>query len=78
MAYRYEDIPDKSKEGMDRELQRGLVIAAVYFQQTLGVPVECFSDWVQGVMTWGPDNNTKATQWLWYMNFRNKHPKLYK
>lgn len=56
---------------MEVELSTGLTVAAVYFHQTLGVPVEIFNEWITGKLT------NRAEQWLWYMNFRNRHPDLY-
>jgi hypothetical protein len=70
MKYRYENMPDKTKSGIIREVERGLVTAAVYFESTLGVPHEIFQDWIERM--------SLLEQIAWYMNFRNQHPKLFK
>lgn len=62
-------MPDKTTEGVERELLEGLTIAAVYFYQTFGVPLEIFNDYFK--------EHNRAEQLLWYMNFRNKYPKLF-
>ena len=71
MSYRYEDIPDKSKEGMDKELEIGLAKMAVYFYQTYGLPLEIFKEEMD------KKTSNKAEQWLTYLNFRNSNPKIY-
>lgn len=70
MRYTYKDIPDKSKEGMDKELKEGVIIAGVYMNQTLGLPIETFIEFFSNF-------ENKAQQWNFYMNFRNKYPKAY-
>lgn len=72
MKYTYEDFKDKTKEGIDKELGEGLAVAAFYFYQTLGVPVEIFNDWITTKL------HNKAEQLLWYMNFRNDNLKLFR
>ena len=71
MKYTYQDMPDKSIEGIKKEVENGLAIGAVYFQETLGVPLEEFQNMLD---TKTPTNPEKL---LWYMNFRNLHPKLF-
>jgi hypothetical protein len=70
--YKYKDIPDKTKEGLDRELEEGLTIIAIFFHNTLGVPIEVFKE------DFLPRLKNKAEQMLFYMNFRNMHPELFK
>lgn len=71
ITYKYENIKDKSKEGMDKELSEGLVKGAFFFYQTYGFPLDVFKDELKNF-----DN--KAKQWSWYMNFRNEHPDVFK
>ena len=71
VTYDYKNIPDKSKEGLEKELKNGLTIAAVFFHTTLGVPLEMFNLWLRTKL------KNRAEQWLWYMKFRNEHPELY-
>lgn len=70
MKYKYEDMPDKSMEGMKKELQEGLTVAAVFFHQTHGIPLGVFNSWLE-------EMPNMAAQMAWYMNFRNKYPKLF-
>lgn len=72
MKYTYEDIKDKSKEGLDKELNDGLVKIAVYFQTTLGIPKDIFENDLIGKL------ESKADLWLFYMNFRNANPEVFK
>ena len=72
MKYTYNDIKDKSREGLRNELQEGLNKICVYFKMTLGIPVEIFNDWLQ------TKTPTQADQWLFYLNFRNKYPNVFK
>lgn len=70
MKYSYKDILDKSKEGMDKELEKGVIIAGVYMHQTLGFPIDVFSEIFN-------EFENKGKQWEFYLNFRNKYPKAY-
>lgn len=70
-VYNYNSIPDKSKEGMEKELREGLITIGVYMFQTMGFPIECFKDQLELM-------NNKAEQWLFYLNFRNKHPNAFR
>ena len=67
--YSFKDIKDKSKEGMDKELEEGLIKIAVYFNTTHGMPLDMFNDLQYG--------KNKAEQLMFYMNFRNSNPKLF-
>lgn len=70
--YRYEDIQDKSKEGILKELSAGLGKAMFWFETTQGIPHEIFKEWIEG------DRLESVTQQLfWYMNFRNLYPQLF-
>lgn len=69
--YSYHDMPDRTLSGVKKEVARGSVIAAVYFQTSFGVPVEYFNDWWVGL-------GSLESQLLWYMNFRNGHSKLFR
>jgi hypothetical protein len=71
MKYTYNDMPDKSIEGVRKELNDGLVKIAVFFTQSLGIPFENFKDMLK-------DNcKNDAEAMLFYMNFRNLHPKIF-
>jgi hypothetical protein len=70
MKYTFKDIKDKSKEGVHKEVEEGLAIIAVYFQESLGVNVEVFEEWIEKLPT-------NADIINFYMNFRNEHPKLF-
>lgn len=63
-------MKDKSLNGIKEELKLGLPKAAIFFSQTYGIPLEIFNDWLKKLG--GMDK-----QLLWYMNFRNQHPKLF-
>lgn len=67
--YSYKDIPDKTVDGIRREVSKGLAVIAVYFQTTFGFPFEVFKDKI--------DSMDDAKKTLFYMNFRNKHPELF-
>jgi hypothetical protein len=71
ITYKWEDIPDKSKEGLDKELKEGLITAGVFMHQTMGFPIEVFIDKLESM-------ENKAEQWLFYLNFRNRHPNAFR
>ena len=68
--YRFENMPDKTVDGVIKELRQGLTIAAVYFQSSLGFPLEYFNMELEKL-------GTIEKQLLFYMVFRNRYPKLY-
>lgn len=72
MQYKYQDFKDKTKEGVEKELQQGLTTIAVYFSQSKGIPLEIFNDWITTKI------NNRAEQLHFYMRFRNQHPNLFK
>ena len=71
MKYTYQDIADKSRDGLKKELHDGIITAGMYMYQTAGFPVDVF------IETFNEKFNNKSEQWLFYMNFRNKYPKAY-
>jgi len=71
MKYSYADMPDKTLEGIKKEVEVGLATIAVYFETTLGVPLEIFQEMLETKLKTGADSL------LFYMNFRNKHPELF-
>ena len=69
MRYTYQDFKDKSKEGIKKEVSKGLGRAAAYFLTTHGLPFEEFEEKIMEM--------NDAEKLLWYMNFRNKNKKLF-
>lgn len=72
MKYTHKQMMYKSKYGMDKELRDGLTIAAVFFYQSLGIPLEIFNHWITTRL------KNRSEQLMWYMYFRNRHQKLFK
>jgi len=71
MGYTFTDMPDKSLEGIKKEVQAGLTKMAVYMQTTMGFPFETFQELYQDKIK----DDAQAT--LLYMNFRNQHPNVF-
>lgn len=69
MKYTYQDMPDKSKEGIRKETSRGLGTIAAFFLRTYGLPFDYFKTETNKL--------NDARKVLFYMNFRNKHPDLF-
>lgn len=65
-------MPDKSVTGIIKEVESGLAVAAFYFEDTLGLPLEIFK------MEMEEKCSTNDQKILWYFNFRNLHPELFK
>lgn len=72
MKYTYNEIPDKSKEGIRQEVIRGLATIAFWFATTKGVDKETFLHWLEEKCP------TQAHELLFYMDFRNEHSELFK
>ncbi len=70
MKYTYENMPDKTKDGIRKEVEFGLGIIIAYFYSTKGIPVE-----TQKSQFAKMSNEHKIFA---YMNFRNQHPELFK
>ena len=70
MKYTYQNMQDKSIEGVCKEVSKGLAIAAFYLVTTVGMPKGLFKEKILEL--------NDAEKLLWYMNFRNKNPKLFK
>lgn len=68
MTYKYEDMKDKSSEGIDKELSHGLSVIAFYMMTTEGIPKEIVAEKLEGL--------SKIEQLALYMGFRSKHPNL--
>jgi len=64
-------MPDKTKEGIREEVEKGLGKIASYFFQTYGMPLEVFKEEYESKCKNG------AESLLFYMNFRNEHPELF-
>lgn len=67
--YTFKDVLDKTPKGLEAELRNGLTVGACYFFQSEGIPLDIFNEWLASM--------TRAEQWLWYMNFRNRHKELF-
>lgn len=72
MTYSYKDIKDKSKTGMDAELAEGIALIAAHFKTQHGMPIEVFQELNKEWL------NNRAMAWIFYMDFRNKHPLMFK
>ncbi len=70
MAYLYENMKDKSPEGILKETMRGLAVMAYYLKKTYGLPIEMSKEFFKSR---DMIENTQA-----YMGFRNDYPELYK
>ena len=68
--YSYKDFKDKTKEGIIKEVSEGIVKMAFFMEQTYGFPHEIFSEELKKL--------NDAQKLIMYMNFRNKHPKLFR
>jgi len=71
ITYKYENMPDKSKDGIRNEVSKGLGKIAFYFSQTYGMPIEIFKEIYEDKC----DNGLKSL--MFYMNFRNEHPEVF-
>lgn len=71
MKYTYQDIPDKSKEGIIKEVQMGLAKIAFHFVSVLGIPREVFDEMLKEKC---PDNLSKLS---FYLHYRNENPNLF-
>ena len=72
MTYLYGDVPDKTEDGIKKEIKHGLTKIKFYFVTVHGVDPEGFD----GVL-----DETKMTMREWliaYLHLRNKHPKAFK
>lgn len=71
MGYHFADMPDKTKDGVMRELSSGLVKMVVYYQTVHGLPIDMMKDLLTKDF---PTNDRKLG---FYMDFRNRHPKVF-
>lgn len=71
MKYGYEQMPDKTMEGLHKELESGLTIMAIFFFTSYGIPLDIFNSMLE------EKTHNMAEQMVMYLNFRNKYPKLY-
>ena len=69
IIYKYQDMPNKSVEGIHNEVVGGLAKMAVFFETTYGLPHELFYDRCQ--------KESLAMLTLAYLDFRNEHPELW-
>lgn len=69
--YTFQDVKDKTKEGIRRETEEGLGIMAFFYYSNKGVPLEYFEDRLEEMYP------TNAHKILAYFDFRNEHPELF-
>lgn len=70
--YTYNDMPDKTADGILKEVAQGIPKIAVWFQTTQGIPWEMFrDDMVEKHLV------TNVDKLNFYMSFRNKHPEVF-
>ena len=68
--YKYENIADKTKQGILNELETGLAKMAIYFYTSYGIPPDIFNDKLK--------NMHIIEQLNAYMSFRNENPLLFR
>lgn len=71
MKYTYNEMPDKSKQGIKNEVSKGLAIIAFYFQTVLGIPLDTFEDMLEKRC------KNDADKLFFYINFRNDKPEIF-
>lgn len=71
MKYTYDNMPDKSKEGVMDELGNGLAAIAFHYETVLGVPLEIFEDMLEEKCP------TNAHKLRFYMRYRNEKPEIF-
>ncbi len=71
MKYTYNEITDKSIDGVCKELGRGLGVISFYFLSVHGMPLEMFTDLLEKTCPSGSD------KMFFYLKFRNIHPQLF-
>ena len=71
MRYTYQDMKDKTIEGIKKEVQLGLAKIVFYFYQTHGMPPDVFKDILAEKIS------NAGESLLFYMNFRNEHPEIF-
>lgn len=69
MTYTYNEMKDKTIDGIKNETRDGLITMGLYFYQTHGLPIEFFKELI--------DKLSFAEKVNLYMNFRNGNKKLY-
>ncbi len=72
MKYKFENMSNKSKEGVLDEVSKGLADIAFYYQTTLGFPLEVFEEMLEEKC---PTNSHKIA---FYMKFKNEKPEIFK
>lgn len=71
LAYSYDNMTDKSKEGFRKEVIDGIYTMAVYYYTTHGLPFDYFKELLDQKV---PHD---LGRFELYMKFRNQHPELY-
>ena len=70
MPYLYQDMRDKTPEGILKETTRGLAVMACHFEESYGLPMEMTREFIK--------NKDPIDNAIVYMKFRNDYPELYK
>lgn len=70
MKYTFNDMKDKSTEGIKKEMMEGLVKIAVFMETSMGFPHEIFIDKIESM--------SFAQQLIFYLSYRNRKPKIFK
>lgn len=72
MRYAYNDMLDKSKDGVMDELGKGLADIAFHYETVLGVPLEIFESLLEEKCP------TNAHKLAFYMRYKNEKPEIFK